>query len=164
MALRIHAGELARAGDTARAAEAYEAALRLAPGLYSLRVEAGGFYLRIRHEERGAQLLREALALRPDQAAAYRLLAEQRLRLGDGRAAHALALEGLARAGSDRDLYAILSESYIAKGDLEAAVRARRAALAQDPTSARDWGRLADLLGALGRQEDAAAARKRAGG
>lgn len=164
VSLRIHAGEFARAGDTARAARDYEAAVRLAPAFYSLLVEAGGFYLRIRHEDHGARLLREAMTLRPDQAAAYTLLAEQRLRLGDGRAAHHIALEGLARAGSDRDLYAILSESYIAKGDLEAAVRARRAALAQDPGSRRDWRRLADLLDALGRKDEAAGARTRAEG
>jgi hypothetical protein len=136
----------------------------LARDLYSLLVEAGGFDLRAHREARGEELLKDAIARRPDGAAAYWLLGEQRLRLGDGRAARRIALEGLARAGPDRNLWALLSESYIATGDLEAAVRARRAALAQDPTSKRDWSRLADLLAALGRKEEAAAARARAGG
>ena len=54
-----------------------------------------------------------------------------------------------------------MSESYIAKGDLEAAVRARLAALGQAPDSSRDWGRLADLYEAMGRAEEALAARER---
>lgn len=164
VSVRARAEALARAGDTARADRAYESAVRLAPDLYSLLVEAGDFDLRAHREARGEELLKEAIARRPDGAAAYWLLGEQRLRLGDGRAARRIALEGLARAGPDRDLWALVSESYIATGDLEAAVRARRAALAQDPTSKRDWSRLADLLAALGRKEEAAAARGRAGG
>jgi len=164
VSLRIEAERLAGAGDTARAAQAYEAAIGLAPGLYSLLVEAGGFYLRAHREDRGAQLLEDAIELRPAQPAAYVLLAGQRLRLGDGRNAHRIALQGLARSGPDADLWALVSESYIAKGDLEAAVRARRAALGVDPSSARDWGRLADLLEALGRGEEAAAARARSVG
>jgi hypothetical protein len=162
VSLRIEAGQLARAGDTARAARAYETAMELAPGLYSLLVEAGGFYLKAHEERRAAASLTEAIAVRPAQPAAYVLLAGQRLRLGDGRDAHRIALQGLARSGSSADLWALVSESYIAKGDLEAAVRARRAALAVDPSSARDWGRLADLLQALNRPEEAAAARARA--
>lgn len=163
VSVRVRAEQLERAGDTARAARAYEDAVRLAPNLTSLLVEAGRFYLRAHREARGVQLLKEAIELRPDAAAAYWLLGEQRLRLGDARGAQRIALEGLARAGPDRDLWALVSESYIALGDLEAAVRARRAALAQDPTSKRDWGRLADLLSALGRNSEAAAARARAG-
>ncbi|MCG6955410.1 MAG: hypothetical protein LJF04_05395 [Gemmatimonadetes bacterium] len=162
VSLRIEAGRLARAGDTARAAQAYEAAIGLAPGLYSLLVEAGDFYLKAREEDRAAALLREAITLRPAQPTAYVLLAGQRLRLGDGREAHRIALQGLARSGPSADLWALVSESYIAKGDLEAAVRARRAALGVDPSSARDWARLADLLEALGRNGEAAAARARA--
>jgi hypothetical protein len=163
VSVRMWAEEQARAGDTARAARAYEDAIRLCPNFYSLLVEAGGFYLRAHQGRRGVDLLMEAVALRPDEAAAYWFLGEQRLRLGDGVGAQRIALEGLARAGPDRDLWALVSECYTARGDLEAAVRARRAALAQDPTSKRDWGRLADLLTALGRREEAAAARARAG-
>jgi hypothetical protein len=162
VSMRIEAGQFARVGDTARAAEAYEKAIGLAPGLYSLLVEAGGFYLNAHREDRGAQLLKEAIQLRPAQPTAYVLLAGQRLRLGDGRDAHRIALQGLARSGPSADLWALVSESYIAKGDLEAAVRARRAALGVDPSSAPNWGRLADLLEALGRKEEAAAARAQA--
>ena len=41
-------------------------------------------------------------------------------------------------------LASLVSESYVAKGDLDAAVRARRAALGQDPTSVSDGTRLGD--------------------
>ncbi len=98
----------------------------------------------------------------PGQPTAYRLLAEMLIRQGRGREGHAVALRGLARAGADRELWSLVSEAYIQKGDLEAAVRARRAALGQDPGSVHDWNRLAELLEALGRPGDAARARARA--
>jgi predicted Zn-dependent protease len=93
---------------------------------------------------------------------AYRVLAEQLIKRGRGRDGFLTALRGLAEAGPTRGLWATVSEAYIAKGDLEAAVRARRAALAQDPDSRHDWERLADLLAALHRSGQAEAARARA--
>ena len=85
----------------------------------------------------------------PHQPNAYRLLAGQFLREGRGRQAHAIALAGLARYGSDRQLWAFLAESYVAKGDLEAAVRALRAALAAGPGVEAHRARLAELQEAM---------------
>jgi tetratricopeptide (TPR) repeat protein len=76
-----------------------------------------------------------------------------------GREGHRIALEGLARSRNDQELWALVSESYILKGDLPAAARAREAAIALDPEAEYQWGRLADILEALGREEDAARAR-----
>jgi predicted Zn-dependent protease len=162
MALQHRAAGLARVGEVDEAARHYDAALELAPRHYGLLVEAGGFFARQRREERAEALLRRAVAETPGQPTAYRLLAEQMIRLGRGREGHRIALEGLARAGPDRELWALVSESYIAKGDLEASARARRAAIGQDPSSAHDWTRLADVLEALGRVEEADRARARA--
>jgi hypothetical protein len=79
-----------------------------------------------------------------------------------GREGHRIALEGLARSRNDQELWALVSESYILKGDLPAAVRAREAAIALDPGSGYQWGRLADILEALGQAEGAARARSAA--
>jgi len=162
LALQHRASGLARVGEMADAAVAYDAAVQLAPRHYGLLTEAGGFYARLRQEEKAEALLRRAIAETPGQPTAYRLLAEQLIRLDRGREGHAIALLGLARAGPDRELWSLVSEAYIAKGDLEASVRARRAALTQDPESAHDWSRLAELLRALGRDEEAREAQIRA--
>jgi Flp pilus assembly protein TadD len=162
MALQHRAAGLARVGEVEEAGLAYDAAVELAPRHYGLLVEAGSFYARQRQEARAEALLRRAVAETPGQPTAYRLLAEQLIRLGRGREGHRLALEGLARAGPDRELWALVSESYIAKGDFEASLRARRAALGQDPGSSHDWGRLADVLDVIGRSEEASSARARA--
>ena len=90
-------------------------------------------------------MLDEALK-EPDRPIAYRLLAQLYLVAGDGRKAHGTALAGLARWGTDRQLWALVSESYVVKGDLLAAVRAREAALGADPSSEWDRNRLAELL------------------
>jgi tetratricopeptide (TPR) repeat protein len=163
LALRSRASGLDHVGEFEQAARYYELAVRFAPGHYGLLAEAGGFYARRRQDARAEELLRSAISLWEDRPAAYRLLAQLRIQQGRGREAHAIALGGLARAGPDRELWALVSEAYIAKGDLEAALRARRAALGQDATSVHNWNRLADLLEALGRQDQAEAARARAG-
>jgi len=134
----------------------------LAPRNYSLLTEVGEFYARRRMDGRAEELLRRAVGVAPNQPTAYRLLAEMLIRQGRGREGHSVALMGLARAGPDRELWSLVSEAYIQKGDLEAAVRARRAALGQDPGSVHDWNRLAELLDALGRMDEAAQARGRA--
>jgi Tfp pilus assembly protein PilF len=162
MALQHRAAGLVRVGEVEDAGRAYDAAVELAPRHYGLLVEAGSFYARQRQEARAEALLRRAVAETPGQPTAYRILAEQLIRIGRGREGHRVALEGLARAGSDRELWALVSESYIAKGDFDASLRARRAALGQDPRSTHDWGRLADVLDALGRTEEALTARARA--
>jgi tetratricopeptide (TPR) repeat protein len=100
--------------------------------------------------------------LAPGRDDAYRLLSAQMLRQGRGREAHGIALAGLARAGFHPDLWGAVSESYILKGDLQAALSARQAAVAADPESRGQWDRLADILQALDRGEEAAAAREQA--
>lgn len=162
LALRSRATGLVRTGDPTGAAQAYEAALALSPNNYAALTEVGHFYGERRDWDRGEALLRRALALAPDRPHAYRLLASQYVLRERYRDAHALALQGLARSRADRELYAIVSETYIAKGDFSAALRAREAALAQQGGGAADWMRMGDILELMG--DSAAAARARAEG
>ena len=162
LALRSRGSGLAHVGEVEQAARYFDLAVRLVPQHYGLLIEVAGFYARQREDGRAEGLLRRAIEVEPAKPTAYRLLAEMRIRQGRGREGHRIALEGLARSGPDRELWALVSESYIEKGDLEAAVRARRAALGQDPSSVHDWDRLAELLQALGRPEGAEEARARA--
>ena len=162
LALRSRGSGLAHVGQVEEASRYYDLAVRLAPQHYGLLTDVAGFYARQRKDGRAEELLQRAIEVEPTQPQAYRLLAEMRIRQGRGRQGHRIALEGLARSGPDRELWSLVSESYIEKGDLEAAVRARRAALSQDPGSAHDWDRLAELLQALGRTDRAAEARARA--
>jgi Tfp pilus assembly protein PilF len=161
-AFRARAIGLDHVGEEDAAGEAYLTAASLAPNHHGILVEAGHFFGRIGDWSRGEELLRRALEVAPDQHNAYRALTGQLLRQGRGREAHRVALRGLARAGPDSDLWALLSESYILKGDLPAAIRARHAALGQDPDAPHQWSRLADLLVATGDHVGAAAALERA--
>jgi Flp pilus assembly protein TadD len=162
MALQHRAEGLERVGDIEDAARIYDAAATLAPNNYALAVEIGDFYGRLGEYSKAEVALRRAIAIVPDQAPAYRILAAQYIRRGRAQDGHGVALQGLAAVGPDRELWSLVSESYVAKGDLEAAVRARRAALGVDPASSADWSRLAELLTAMGRTEQADSARARA--
>jgi predicted Zn-dependent protease len=136
-------------------------AASLAPTDYGVLVEVAQFYGRRGEYGRAEELLRNAVGVAPELPEAHMLLSEYLIRQNRGREGHAAAVNGLRSAGADARLYALLSESYIAKGDLVAAVQARLAALGQAPGSAADWGRLADLYEALGRTDEARAARAR---
>ena len=162
LALRTVGASNARIGDLVAADEAYEAAARMAPRNYSVLTEVGHHHGERERWEDGERLLSQAVAVAPDRAAAYRLLAGQLIRQARYRDAHRLALEGLRRAGSDRELWSLVSETYIAKGDFDAALRAREAAIAQDPGSAHDLGRLADIHDLRGDVEAATMARRAA--
>lgn len=162
LAWRARASGLARVGQNEQAGLAYDYAVTLAPDNYSLLGEAGEFHARMRQNAVAEEMLRHAVEVDSVQPAAYRLLAEMLIRQGRGREGHRVALEGLARAGADRELWGLVSEAYIQKGDLEAAVRARRAALGQDPGSVHDWNRLAELLDGLGRSGEADEVRQHA--
>lgn len=159
---RTHAISLSGIGDHEGASRAYEAAIEIAPDHYQLLVEAAVFYAEIGRDDHAEELLLQAITLMPQHPEAYRRLGEQRLVRGRGREAHAVALEGLLRSRDDAGLWAVLSESYVAKGDLEAAARARRTALGRDSLSVTGWSRLAELYEAMDRLADAAAARTRA--
>ena len=146
---RSRAEGLVRAGDASAALAEYERSIALVPLSYSLLTEAGSLYLRERRLARAEELLVTAVGIAPDRPLAYRLLAQLHLVSDQGRKAHGVALAGLAQWGPDRDLWGLVSESYVAKGDLPAAVRAREAALAIDPSSAFDRARLSELIAAL---------------
>lgn len=161
-ALRNRAAGLDRVGDTKDAARVYDAALSLEPNHYGLNVEVGAFYGRLKEYARADSVLAHAIRISPEEAPAYRFLAEELLRQGRGRDAHTVALRGLAEVGPDRELWDAVSESYVLKGDLAAAVRARRAALGVDPHSAADWDRLGELLSAMGRTVEADSATAKA--
>jgi tetratricopeptide (TPR) repeat protein len=153
--------DLTRAGRAQEAAEVYDRAYALAPGLYGVTVATADAAARAGDAARAEALLRRAIELRPGQPDAHRLLAGALLKAGRGREAHGVALHGLARAGADATLWAHVSESYVLKGDLVAAARARRAAVGLDPTSPAGWARLAEILDAAGDASGAARARAR---
>jgi tetratricopeptide (TPR) repeat protein len=136
--------------------------VELAPDEYGLLVEAARSYGR---EERWAEaepLLVHAIQLSPIRSLAWRMLSEQRLLQGRGREGHAVALEGLALVGPDADLWELVSESYVLKGDYDAAVRARWASFGVADGSSRDWRRMSELLGLTGDSEEAMASSQRA--
>ncbi len=162
VAVRARAAGLERVGDIEAARDLYGIALELAPGDYGLRVEVGTFYTRHDEKREGERILREAIGIVPNHPYAYRRLSEVLLLDGRGREAHAVALAGLGEVGADGELFALVSESYVAKGDFEAAVRAREAAAAQLPGSRNQWRRLAELYDRLGRRAQADEARQRA--
>jgi tetratricopeptide (TPR) repeat protein len=158
-AIRARAQGLERVGDMEEAGSAWDLAVRLAPLNYTLLVQAGDFNCRHGTWERCESYLRRAIDLAPEYRNAYQLLAGAMIRRGFGREGHRIALTGLARSQNDRELWALVSESYILKGDLPAAVRAREAAIAADSSAGYQWARLAEILGALGEEERAARAR-----
>jgi len=161
-ALRARAQGLERVGDMVEAREAWDLAVRLAPMNYTLLVQAGDFHCRQGRWADCEGYLRRAIAILPGYRNAYQLLSGAMIRQGFGREGHRIALEGLARSRNDRELWALVSESYILKGDLPAAARAREAAIGVDPSDAYQWGRLADILEAMGETEKGARARARA--
>ncbi len=162
LAFRVRARGLMRVGEPAKAAREYEMALKLEPYNYGLEVEVADFWGRQRKWARAEELLRTAIAQRPRLPQAYQVWADQLILQGRARDGFLMALRGLARARPTAKLWAAVSEAYIAMDDLEAAVRARRAALALDPRSRHDWERLADLLEHLHQTAEARAARARA--
>ncbi len=161
-AFRARAQGLERVGETGSAAEAWDMAAALAPLDYTLLVQAGDFHGRLGDWERGEAYLRQAVAVGPELANAYQVLAGHLLRRGEGRAGHGVALEGLARAGPDGRLWALVSESYLLKGDLPAALRARDAAIGAEPRDPDQWRRLAQIREAAGDSLGAVLARERA--
>ena len=148
--------------DLAGAAQEWDRAVQLAPRSYTLLAQAGEFHGRAGDDALGNEYLRRAIALEPGLANAYQILAGNLLRRGLGREAHGIALAGLAVAGTDQKLWAVVSESYVLKGDLPAAVRAREAAIGADPSSAAAWDRLSEIFAAMGEEDRAEAARKTA--
>ena len=162
LALRARARGFERVGEMEQARQAFELALAFAPDNYQIVVEAAVFYSDRGQHARAEELFASAISLLPDYPAAHIELATQRLLRGEGRAAHAAALSGLAAVGSDRELWFLVSESYVAKGDLAAAIHAGRAALGREPDFEPGWARLAELLELDGREEEARAARRRA--
>jgi hypothetical protein len=161
-ALRVWGRLKEQQGDLAAATRAWEEAAALVPDDYTVNVEAGVFFGRTGRPDRAEAFFRRAVALDPRYPAVYRRWGEHLLRAGQGREAWSVALEGLSRAGADRELFAVLSESYLLRGDVEAAVRARRAAAAQPGATRNDGLRLAELLDSLDRPREAAEARHRA--
>jgi predicted Zn-dependent protease len=164
LAIRARARGLDEVGEAEEASRHYEVAVELVPGEYSLLVEAARFHGR--HERWGAAepLLARAIDLFPAHPVAWQVLSEQKLLQGLGREGHRIALQGLSVVGTNRDLWTLVSESYVARGDFEAAVRARWAAFGAAPPTGEAWQRMAQLMELAGQTEDAAAALERARG
>ncbi len=161
-AFRARALGLERVGEVGAAAEQWDVAVALTPRNYTLLVQAGDFHGRVGDWDRSRSYLLRAIQVAPELANAYQLLANQYLRRGEGRAGHQVALQGLAMAGPDQELWALVSESYLLKGDLPAAVRAREAALGVNPEAGDQWHRLGEILEAMGQEERASRAYQRA--
>lgn len=162
LAIRARAQGLDAVGEYEEAAGYYLSALDLAPEGYGLLVEVAQFYGRSERWVEAEALLVRAIRLFPTQAVAWRLLSEQRLIQDRGREAHAVALEGLSIVGSDGDLWQLVSESYVAKGDYAAAIRARWASFGVADENSQDWQRMAELMELAGRSEEAGAASQHA--
>jgi len=161
-AFRARAEGLERVGDMEAAGQSWDMAVRLAPADYSLLVRAGSFHAHWGSWPTAQEYFQRAIQLWPRLANAYQLLAENLIRRGLGREGNRVALAGLARSGFDPQLWAAVSESYVLKGDLAAAARARRAAAENDPTDPAQWRRLGEILSALGDADGAKAAQDRA--
>lgn len=156
-ALRLYGEVLYDSGRLDEAADAFGRAAEAHPYRYPVLLEAGAAYEDAGDLDRARELFERAVEAAPFRRSAYRLLAETQLRAREGRAAHRTALAGLARAGSDAELWALLSEAYLLRGDFQAALRARRAALAADPDSVPGLARTAEILEMIG---DTASARR----
>jgi hypothetical protein len=161
---RTRAQGLEQVPDLAGAAREWDQAVQLAPMNYTLLAQAGEFHGRVGDGSRGDGYLRQAIGLEPGLANAYQILAGNLLRRGLGKEAHGIARAGLAAAGTDQKLWAVVSESYVLKGDLPAAVRAREAAIGADPSSAAEWDRLSEILTAMGNEDWAEVSRAKAAG
>jgi tetratricopeptide (TPR) repeat protein len=141
---------------------AWDLAARLAPTNYTLLVQAGDFHCRLGNWASCESYLRRAITLGPSYRNAYQLLAGAMISREFGREGHRIALQGLLKTRNDRELWALVSESYILKGDLPAALRARNAAIGADPSAPFQWSRLSEILEAMGEAEAAEEARQRA--
>ncbi len=161
-AFRGRALGLERVGENQPAAEAWDVAVSLTPRNYSLLAQAGDFHCRLGSWGSCQAYLQRAMEIGPKSANAYQLLSGHLLRREMGREGHRVALEGLAMAGPDPELWALVSESYLLKGDLAAAVRAREAAIGMDPFAQDQWRRLGEIWEAMGEMEQAEEAWARA--
>ena len=162
MAIKARAQGLDRVGEYEEADRYYQTALELAPEGYSLLVDVARFYGRGERWAEAEPLLVHAIQLFPMHPVAWQVLSEQRLNQGRGREGHAIALQGLSLVGSNGDLWKLVSESYVAKEDYDAAIRARWASFAVADEDAEDWRRMSELMELAGRSEEAASASQRA--
>jgi hypothetical protein len=162
MAVRARAQGLDNVGEYEEAERYYQTALELAPEGYALLVEVARFYGRGERWDEAESLLVHAIQLFPTHPVAWSVLSEQRLNQGRSREGHAVALEGLSLVGSNRDLWKLVSESYVAKGDYDAAIRARWASFGVADDDSEEWRRMSELMELAGRPEEADDASQRA--
>ena len=134
----------------------------LAPEHYTLLTQAGDFHCRQGSWSTCQQLLGKAIQLVPAHPRAYRVLAANLIREGNGREGHRVAVVGLARSRPDADLWGLVSEAYILRGDFPAAIRAREVALGLNPTSVYNWERMAYIRENMGDTLGAREASRRA--
>ena len=161
-AIRARAQSLDNIGEFEEADRYYQTALELVPEEYGLLVEVARFYGRRERWAEAEPLLLYAIELLPTHPVAWQVLSEQRLLEGRAREGHAIALQGLSIVGSNRDLWKLVSESYVAKGDYPAAIRARWASFGVADEDSEDWRRMSELMELAGRSEEAEAASRQA--
>lgn len=153
---------LLAAGLREEAAEYFELAVELNPNHYGLLTEAAALRGELGGWQRAEELLERAVSIAPERDAAYRILARHALLQGRFGPAHHAATTGLVRSGSTAVLWSMLSESYVLRGDLGAALRSREMALTIAPDSAANWARMAELRRAAGDTAGGGAASRRA--
>ena len=161
-ATRARARGLNEVGEVEEASRHYDVAVELVPGDYGLQVEVARFYGSHGRWQEAERLLTRAIEMSPNRPVPWQILSEHKLMQGLGREGHRIALQGLARVGTHRDLWTLVSESYVAKGDFEAAIRARWAAFAAGEPDAVAWRRMAQLMELAGRTDEAAQALEQA--
>lgn len=162
LAMKARAKGLEEVGEYEQAASYYQTALEVAPHSYGLLIDAARFYGRRERWADAEPLLVHAIRRFPSHPVGWQVLAEQRILQDRAQEGHRVALEGLSVVGSDRDLWKLVSESYVAKGDLDGAIRARWASFAVSDPESGDWRRMSELMEAAGYAEDALAASRRA--
>lgn len=155
---------LVRAGDDSGAAEAFRRAVAALPTRYDAVHEAGVFFKARGRLSEARPYLESTVVLDPERPSGWVHLAELELLEGRYREAHAVATRGIARARADGELWALLSESYVGGGLLDAAIRARRTALALEPDVDAWWARLVELLEASGAEPSVVEEARRRGG
>ncbi len=158
MAVRARAQSLDNVGEYEKADRFYKTALELVPEEYSLLIEVARFYGRRERWAEAEPLLVHAIELLPTHPVAWQVRSEQQLLQGRGREGHAIALQGLSLVGSNADLWKLVSESYVAKGDYDAAIRARWASFGVADENSEDWRRMTELMELAGRSQEAEAA------
>ncbi len=142
-------------GDAAGALALLEPLAVAQPRASVVHMDLGATLALLRRGDEAAVALERAVALKPDLADAWRLLAEQRTLAGDDAGAEAATSRQIQASVSDPDLQAAAAD--LVEGRLAHAERGLREFLKTHPTDAAALRMLGEIGARLGRYEDAEA-------